>query len=96
MRPGQGYPRLSLWGLSDALYDMRVNCLPHTVHLKICLGPRFRVLLTQRRRVVLAVRGREIPKLDVHRLVGGAEIGPDGVSSTTYLGVKGSLVTSAP
>ena len=47
-------------------------------------------------REVLGVLDPNVPWALGAFVVCGAEIGPVGVNSTTYLGVKTSLVTSAP
>jgi hypothetical protein len=84
VRPGHGYPFLLLWGLSDALYDLRINCLPHIVHLKTYLGPNLGVPIAGRLRFFRAVRGPLMPGLVDLLASGRAEIGPDCVSSTAY------------
>ena len=96
MRPGHAYPCLFLWGFSDVLLNLRVNCLPQREHLKTYFTTNFRVSLTVGRRVVGLVRDPKGAK-SIHRgLVGGAEIDPAGVRSIKYLGINDILVASAP
>lgn len=94
--PAQGYPLLSLWGFNEPLYEPRVNFFPHNIHSNTYLGPKLPRDRPKVRRTERGLETRGDLSVDVYRVVGDANIGPTGVSSTTYRGAKEVCVACAP